>query len=63
MIYVVHYRLDNVARTPGHCRTDHELERGDFIDVRDERAVVVSCHEVTEVPALRIRMQGDRRPS
>lgn len=60
-MYVVHYEIDNRARTPGRCRTDHPLERGDFIDVRDQRAVVVSCHAVTEAPARRPTNQGDRR--
>jgi len=57
--FVIHYRLDNVARTPGRCGSDHEIERGDVIDVRDERAVVVSCLAVN-VTSLRTANQGQR---
>ena len=55
--YVIHYRLDNVTQTRGTVGTDHELERGDVIDVRDERAIVFSCHEVN-VPHTRVYLQG-----
>jgi hypothetical protein len=55
--FVIHYRLDNVLQTRGKVVTDHELERGDLIDVRDERAVVFSCHEVN-VAQTRVYLQG-----
>lgn len=56
-IYVVKYEMDDVMRLRGTCTTDHELERGDFIDVRDERAVVLSCNAVN-VEKQRTANQG-----
>lgn len=35
--------MDDVLATPGRCRTDHWLAKGETIYVRDGRAIVRSC--------------------
>jgi len=57
-LYVVHYRLDDLKGTPGQCRTDHKLEKGDVLYTRDGRATVRSCRWVRAVAALRTANQG-----
>jgi hypothetical protein len=59
-LYLVHYRLDDVKGTPGTCRTDYKLEKGEVLYTRDGRATVRSCCFVVEVAALRTTNQGQR---
>lgn len=41
--YIVHYRLDDRAGTPGRCRTDYHLDKGETFYAGPGRAVVRSC--------------------
>jgi hypothetical protein len=56
-LYLVHYRLDDVKGTPGTCRTDYKLEKGEVLYVQNGRATVRSCAFVVEKPA-RVYLQG-----
>lgn len=60
-VYVVHYWLDDVRRTPGHCLTDHRVEKGEPIYVGAGRATVRSCAGGTPVAKARTANYGDRR--
>lgn len=43
MEYVLHYRLEDRAQTPGRCRTDHYVARGEVFYAAEGRAIVRSC--------------------
>jgi hypothetical protein len=56
-LFVVHYWLDDAAGTPGSCKTDYRVEKGETIYVKEGRAEVRSCMQVTEARA-RVYLQG-----
>ena len=48
--FVIHYWLDNRNRTPGRCKTDHQLQAGDVIYTAQGRATVRSCRLEQSTP-------------